>query len=126
MRTTSGRDWQARVMGDTGSDATGTYAPANYIGLTANSTAPSSGNASLSGEITTGTLARAQATYAHTDGTDSYTLSKTFVSDQAVTVAKIGIFNAPSGGTMSFVSLLDTPAVMVSGDQLSIVSTIVI
>jgi hypothetical protein len=100
MRTNAGRDFQARVMGDTASTGTGSYAPACYIGLTANSTAPAAGDTTLTGEIASGTLTRAQATYAHTNGTNTYTLTKTFTSDQSVTIAKIGVFNASSSGTM--------------------------
>ena len=112
MRTNAGADFQARVMADTASTGTGVYAAANYIGLTANATAPAAGNTTLTGEIASGTLNRAQATYAHTNGTNTYTLTKTFTSDQSVTIAKIGVFNAATAGTM------------VSGDQLQITETV--
>lgn len=124
LRTTAGRSWQARVMGDTASSGVGTYAPATYIGLTANSTAPAAANTALTGEITVGSLARAQATYAHTTGTATYTLTQTFTSDQSVTIAKIGVFNAATGGTMVFETLLNATATLVSGDQLQITHTV--
>ena len=124
MRTNAGRDHQARVMGDTASTGTGAYAPGCWIGLTANSAAPQATDTALAGEITSGTLARAQATYAHTNGTASYTLTKTFTSDQSVTIAKIGVFTAPTGGTMVFSSLLNAVAQMVSGDQIQVTDTI--
>lgn len=124
MRTNAGRDWQAKVMGDTASNATGAYAPATYIGLTADNTAPNAADVSLTGEIAVGTLARAQAVYAHTNGTATYTLTKTFTSDQTVTVSKLGVFTASAGGTMAFESLLNQPAALLSGDQVVITFTV--
>lgn len=120
MRVNSGRDFQARVMSDTASTGTGAYAAANYIGLTANAAAPVATDTTLTTEVVTGTLNRAQATYAHTNGTNTYTLTKTFTSDQSITVAKIGVFNAATAGTMVFESLLNATATLVSGDQLQI------
>lgn len=124
LRTDAGRDFQARVMGDTASTGTGSYASATYIGVTANATAPATGDTTLTGEIASGTLIRAQATYAHTNGTATYTLTKTFTSDQTVTIAKIGIFNASSAGTMVFETSLNATASLVSGDQLQITETV--
>lgn len=121
--TDAGKDWQARVMGDTGSNGSGAYAPANYMGVTANSDAPDASNTTLAGEIASGTLVRGQCVYAHTDGTSTFTLTRVLTSDQSVTIAKIGVFNAPSGGTMAFEELLNDAAIMVPGDQLQITHT---
>jgi len=122
-RTDAGRDWQARIMGDTGSDGTGDYASATYIGLSANTDSPVASNTTLPGEITSGTLARTQAVYAHTNGTSSYTLTKTFTSDQTVNIAKTGVFNALTGGTLVFETLLGSTANLKSGDTVQIVFT---
>lgn len=103
---------------------TGAFAPANYIGLTANATAPAAGDTTLTGEIASGTLVRAQATYSHTTGAASYTLQKTFTSDQTVVIAKIGVFNASSAGTMMFETVLNATASLVSGDQLTVTETV--
>jgi hypothetical protein len=124
MRTNAGTDFQARVMGDTASTGTGLYAPGTYIGVTANATAPAAGDTTLTGEVATGTLIRAQATYAHTTGAASYTLTKTFTSDQTVTLAKIGVFNAATGGTMIFESLMSATAALVANDQVTITETV--
>lgn len=124
LRTTAGRDFQARVMGDTASTGTGSYAAATYIGVTADASAAAAGDTTLTGEISSGTLTRAQAIYAHTNGTASYTLTKTFTSDQSVVIAKIGVFNASTSGTMVFESLLNATATLVSGDQLQITETV--
>jgi hypothetical protein len=114
----------ARVIGDTASTGTGSYAPACWIGLTANATAPAATDTVLTGEIASGTLLRAQATYAHTNGTASYTLTKTFTSDQTVTLAKIGIFNGATANTLVFATLLSATAGLVSGDQIQVTDTV--
>jgi len=124
LRTNAGADFQAGVMSSTASTGTGAYAPANYIGLTQNATAPAAADTTLTSEEATGALARAQATYSHTTGTASYTLQKQFTSDKAATIAKIGVFNASSGGTMVFETLLNATATLVSGDILTVTETV--
>jgi hypothetical protein len=103
---------------------TSTFAPANYIGVTANSSAAVATDTTLTGEVASGTLIRVQATYAHTTSAASYTLTKTFTSDQTIVIAKIGVFNAATVGTMVFETLLSSTASLVSGDQLTITETV--
>ena len=130
MLHTAGKDWAASALGDTsGSRA----AAADYMALTANSTAPSAGDTTLTGEITTsgGGLIRKQATYAHTGGAATYTLVATFTANGSdslpVTVAKVGIFNASSGGAMPWSTLLSPTAVFsASGDATTVTQTITI
>ena len=77
-------------MADTASNGTGDYASANYIALTADTSTPVDTDTTLPGEIETGdsgTLSRVQATYAHTSGTSTYTLTNLFTSDESVVVA---------------------------------------
>lgn len=123
-RTNQGRDWQAAIMGDTASNATGAYASATWIGATADATTPSASDTTLSGELTGGTMGRAQAVYAHTTGQATYTLTKSITADRIVTVAKIGVFNASTAGTMVFESLLDNTAALKVGDSIQFVETI--
>jgi hypothetical protein len=106
-------------------------AAANYIALTANATAPAATDTTLTAEIATGGggLIRAQATYAHTAGTNTTTLTKTFTANGSdalpVTVAKIGIFNAATVGTMTFETLLNATATLSAvGDNVTITETI--
>jgi hypothetical protein len=127
--TNAGRDHVASACFNTSTQP----AAANYIALTANSTSPSASDTSLTGEITTagGGLVRAQATYAHTNGTATATLTKTFTANGSdslpVSVAKIGIFNAASSGTLVYETLLSaTATVSASGDQLTITESITI
>jgi hypothetical protein len=103
----------------------------NYMALTANSTAPAGGDTTLTGEITTasGGLIRAQATYAHTTGTNTTTLTKTFTANGSdvlpVTIAKIGVFNASSSGTMAYETLLSASATLnIVGDNVAITETV--
>lgn len=128
MLTNAGRDMVASAVGDrSGSRA----AVADYIALTANTTAPAAGDTALTGEITTGGggLVRAAATYAHTNGTATLTLTKTFTANGSdslpVTVGKVGIFNASSGGALVWETLLGTTATLsASGDALTVTETI--
>lgn len=124
MRTNAGRDHTARVLGDPSSNGTGNYAPACYLAVTEDDTAPGAGDTTLTDEITTGTLARALAAYAHVNGQATYTLTKTFTADQAVTLAKIGVFTASSGGTMVFETLLSSAAALDVDDQVAITETV--
>lgn len=128
MLTNAGRDVIASAIGDrSGSRA----AVADYIALTANSTAPGAGDTTLTAEIATGGggLIRATATYAHTNGQATYTLTKTFTSNGSdslpVTVAKIGVFNASSSGSLVYETLLSSTAVLsASGDALTVTETV--
>lgn len=129
MLTNVGRDHALACVYGTSAQP----AASNYIALTANSTAPSASDTTLTGEITTagGGLVRAQATYAHTNGQATATLSKTFTANGSdslpVTVAKIGIFNASSSGTMTNETLLSATATLsASGDTLTVTDTITV
>jgi hypothetical protein len=124
LRTTAGRDYQAGIMGNPSSNGTGSFASASYIGVTADTTTPAAGDTILPGEIISGTLIRAQGAFGHTTGASSYTLSKLFVSDQSISIYKIGIFNAATGGSPFIETVLSAVATLNSGDQLQVVSTV--
>lgn len=103
----------------------------NYMALSANTAAESAANTTLPGEITTasGGLIRAQATYAHTAGTNTSTLTKTFTANGSdslpVTIAKIGVLNAPSVGTLGYEKLLTSTATLTAvGDNIAVTDTI--
>lgn len=130
MLTNAGRDMVASALGDrSGSRA----AAADYIALTANATAPAAGDTTLTAEIATasGGLIRAVATYAHTNGTATYTLTKTFTANASdslpVTIAKIGILNASSAGALVWETLLGTTATLSAiGDALTCTETVTV
>lgn len=115
MRMRAGRDLHARQQGDPSSNATGAYASAYYVALTANVDPPVDTNTTLAGELT-GSLGRSPSVYGHTTGASTYTLTITMTSDQTVTVNKAGIFNAPTGGIMVYEDPI-APWVSNSGDQ---------
>ncbi len=103
----------------------------NWMAVSANVTAPAAANTTLPGEIVTagGGLLRAQATYAHTAGTNTSTLTKTFTANGSdvlpVTIAKIGVLNASTGGTLGYETLLNATATLtVSGDNVAITETV--
>lgn len=123
MRTDAGRDHQARVMADTASNGTGAYAAANWIALSSSSAPPSAASTTLPGEVTGGTLVRAQAAYAHTTGTATYTLIKTFTSDRDVTVYGYGVFNASTGGTLTSHADFSESVTMKTGDTVQVIDT---
>lgn len=131
MRTAAGRDHQSAVQLSTSSNGTGTYAAANYIALSANATAPADGDTALAAEIATagGGLVRKQATYAHTPGATSSTLTATFTANGSdvlpVTLAKMAVFNAASAGTMPFESLITPTAQLASvADNITVTETV--
>lgn len=99
---------------------------ANYIALTADTTAPAATDTTLTSEQTLNGLARAQATVTHTAGATSTLLSHTWTysGSSPVTIAKVGLFNAagpPPAGTLVLETLLAATATLNSnGDQLSV------
>lgn len=128
MLTNAGRDFVAGALGDR---SVSRPAAADYLALTASVASPVGGDTTLTGEIATpgGGLVRAQATYAHTSGTSTHTLTKTFTANGndplPVTVAKVGVFNAPAAGTLVWSTLLGTTAaVSASGDSLTVTLTV--
>lgn len=129
LRTNDGRDHQSRTSYDTASNATATYAALNYIGITENSTAPAAGDTSLTGELTTQGLGRAQAAYAHTNGTNTVVLTKTFTitATPTRTPAKAGLFNASSAGTLGYSTLIPDPPPLAfssgTGDSMAVTWT---
>lgn len=128
-KTDAGVDFVATQLGGSASAT----AVGKWMALTANATSPAAGDTTLTGEITTagGGLIRAAGTYAHTNGTATYTISHTFTANGSdslpVTIAKMGIFNATSSGTLVYETLLSTTATLsASGDALTLTDTITI
>ena len=109
-------------------------APAMFMAITANATAASATDTTLTAEITTagGGLIRKQATYAHTAGASTYTMTATFTANGSdslpVTVAKMGTFNSIVGGSgrMLHETLLSpgTATLTSSGDPVTNTNTI--
>lgn len=131
LMVNAGRDGTFRLLYDT--TRTSLPGPFNYMALTANATAASAASTTLTAEIATagGGLLRAQAAYAHTNGTATGTLTKTFTANGTdalpVTLAKIGLFDAATVGTMGHETLLNATATLnASGDNVAITETVTI
>jgi len=128
LHTSAGIDHTSRVGFDTASTGTGSYAAANYIALTENATAPVVGDTALTGELSGSGYTRAQATYAHTNGTTSVVMTKTFTSSDptARTISKAGMLNASTVGTLAYSTAMPNPPVLVSGDTLALTWSFVV
>lgn len=104
-------------------------APAKYMALTSDNTAPALGDTALVSELTANAgLARAIAgTLSYNSGTKVTTIANTFtasVTGLPITVKKFGIFNAASAGTMVISNVFAADAVMsATGDQLTVTET---
>lgn len=125
LRTNAGRDHQSAVVFDTASNGTGTYASTRYIGVTEDATAPAAGDTALTSELAVEGFTRATATYAHTAGTATVTLTKTFTMSGGTsrTIRHAGLFNATSGGTMGYKTAVPSAPTLVSGDSVAITWT---
>jgi hypothetical protein len=102
-------------------------AAARYIALTENAGAANAADTALTGELTTGGMGRALGTYAHTLGAATFTLAKTFsVSGTFPAIHKAGLFqvSTASSSLLSFETVLNADANVVSGDSLALTWTI--
>lgn len=102
--------------------------PARFIGLTTDTSGPAVGDTSLTSEITTNGLERALATFAHTGGTTTYTLVKTFSATGTHTnVHKAGnftaLYSATGPGILVAATNLNADATLASGDSLQVTWT---
>lgn len=104
--------------------AAGTRA-SGFIALSEDITAPAAADTAVTGEITTGGLARADAvTKTHTAGTNSSTIERTFTATAAFSaVQKSGLFNAATGVTLSHEATFATTALAVN-DQIKVTWTL--
>jgi hypothetical protein len=117
-------------------------APCFYMGITTDGAAASASDVVLASELWTsgGGLRRRLATWAHTTGTNTYTLANTFTangSDAGLpkVIHKIGVFQAfvnaavttSNSGPMLFETVLSADAtITISGDNVAITDTITI
>lgn len=106
--------------------------PGKFIALTANVTAPAATDVALAGEFNyaSGGLNRARATYSHSLGAASYSLSNTWTANVndggSNVIGKIGVFNSPkiATGILIFESAVPSPPTLVSGDTVQITETV--
>lgn len=106
----------------------GGLSSARFIGLTTDAGAPAAGDTTLASEITTGGVARALGAYAHTVGTKTYTITKSFsVTSGFTAIHKAGLFTcstSTAGGVMVWETVLSADATVANGDTLQVTWTI--
>ena len=119
--TNSGRDFlHSQGYNTSGGAANGLC----YIGLSNDALTENAASTTLSTEIAANGLARAIGTYAHTNGTNTTTISKTFTCTTAAQAAqKAALFSAAAAGTMNH-ALAFTQRSLQVGDSLAITFTI--
>lgn len=117
--TTVGRDF----LHTQGYGASGVANGLNYIGLSNDTLTETSASTVLSNEIAANGLTRAVGTIAHTTGTNTTTVDKTFTATGAQSAQKAALFTASSGGTMNHV-LAFTQRALITSDTLQITFTI--
>lgn len=100
--------------------------PARFIGLGNDGTAPAVGNTAIVSEITANGLGRALATFAHTGGQTTYTLTKTWTASGAQSCQVAGNLTGgygASGGGILVAHTQFTSATLGSGDSLQLTWT---
>ncbi len=95
----------------------------NYIALSNDTLTETTASTTLSTEIAANGLSRAQGTVAHTAGTNTTTVQKTFTASGSQAAQKAALFTASSGGTMNH-ALAFTQRSLISGDTLQVTFTI--
>lgn len=119
--TNAGRDFlHLQGYGTSGLGANGL----NYIALSDDTVTETSTSTTLSTEIAANGLSRAQGTVAHTSGTNTTTVDKTFTCTTTTQKAqKAALFTAASVGIMNHV-LAFTERTLIPGDTLEVTFTI--
>lgn len=97
----------------------------NFIALSNDTLTETSASTTLSTEIAANGLTRAQGTYAHSGGTSTATISKTFTATGAQSCQKAALFTAVSAGTMNH-ALSFAQRALQTGDTISISFTVTI
>lgn len=98
---------------------------ADYMAVSNDATAPAAGDTSLTGELSTNGFNRAQATYAHTNGTATLTLTKSWTATGTVSgIHKMGLFTAASTGTLVYSTAFSVDANVTTDDTLEVTDTI--
>ena len=104
-------------------------APAGWLAVSSDGTAPAASDTTLTSEATTNGFARAVATYAHTAAASTYTLVHLWTATGSLTINKEAVFgacNTTGGGVMPFESAEPTPPSLLSGDTVQNTITVTI
>jgi hypothetical protein len=120
--TDAGKDFASAQLGSTSTSSNG----ANYVALSSDSGAPDASDTALTGEISSSGLDRAQGTYSHTAGTNTFIVENAFTATGSVSnIQKAGLFTAATGGTLLAENTFSSVD-LISSDMLTITWTITI
>jgi hypothetical protein len=104
--------------------------PAAWMAITADATAPTTADTTLTSELSTNGFARGVGTYSHTAAASTYTLVHlSTCSGGSTTInkeAQFGAATTTAGGVMPFESAEPSPPTLISGDTLQNTVTITI
>lgn len=103
--------------------------PAMFLAITADATAASSADTTLTSELAANGFSRMLGTYSHTAAASTYVLTAIFTcTGGSTTINKYAGFGSmvAATGVMPFESLVPSPPTLVSGDQLTLTDTITI
>jgi hypothetical protein len=90
------------------------------MALTADTGSPAATDHTLASELTTNGFGRALGGWSHTNGTNTVTINNLFTcSGSSTTINKEAVFNASSGGIMTFESAEPSPPTLITSDTLS-------
>jgi hypothetical protein len=117
--TNAGFDLISKAVSDTATQP----AACNYVAVTNTAITPAAGDTTLSGEISSNGLSRAIGTFAHTNGTYTYTVTKIFTATGTQASQASGLFNAASTGSMCYEATY-TQVTVNNGDTLTVTWTI--
>lgn len=119
--TNAGFDLISKAVSDTATQP----AACNWIAVTNTAITPGAGDTTLSGEISTNGLGRsgAQGTFAHTNGQQTYTVTRVFTASGTQASQATGLFNASSTGTLCYEATY-TQVTVNSGDTLTVTWTV--
>lgn len=102
-------------------------APAMWLAVTTDATAPSSADTTLASELAANGFSRALSTFAHTAAASTYTLQHIWTSTGGdTTINKEAILGAASGGVMPFESAEPAPPRLTVGDAVTQTVTVTI
>lgn len=118
--TNAGRDYLHTQGYNTSGGAANGFC---FIGLSNDTLTENAASTTLSNEIVANGLERAVGVFAHTSGTNTSTITKTFTATGTQSAQKAALFTAVSAGTMNHV-LAFTQRNLVATDTLQVTFTI--
>jgi hypothetical protein len=99
-----------------------------FMGISDLAGSPAATDTTMGQEITTGGCARAKATYAHTAGTNTYTMQTIYTVTASFTnIHRMGLFtasNTTAAGILVFETALNQDATVGNGDTLTVTDTV--